>query len=101
MSNFWNPNIPTNNINGFTIYGSQPYVLTDYWRNGNWPPAGTNFVPANIQNINNGLQVEMREKCYDSMQQYVMSNIDVNKVPMMERNRKSYSKYAPFSSGRK
>lgn len=96
MSNYWNPNIPTNNISGFTLYGSQPYVLPSYWRNNNWPPSGTDFIPASVHNINNGLQVEMRKKCYDSMQQYVMNKVDVIKVPMMGEERQSYSKYAPF-----
>ncbi len=97
MSNYWNPQIPTSNISGFTIYGSQPDVLTAVWKNGNWPPSGTQFIPASTQNINNGLQVEMRTKCYDSMSQYVIQNLDVNKVPLMGRNEQSYSKYAPVS----
>ena len=95
MSNYWNKEIPTNNISGFTIYGSQPYAETSHWRNGNWPPSGTQFGPAKLQNINNGLQVEMRKKCYDSMKNYVMENIDVNAVPLMKRNEISYGKYYP------
>ncbi len=96
MSDYWNPQIPTNNISGFTLYGSQPYCLTDYWRNGNWPPSGTQFIPSKVENINNGLQVEMRKKCYNSMSQYVMEHIDVKAVPMMNRKEVSYSKYAPI-----
>ena len=93
---YWNSKlIPTNNISGFTLYGSQPLAHVDNWRNGNWPPSGTQFVPANAQNINNGLQVEMREKCYDSMQQYVMDTVNINSVPLMKRNEVSYNKYAP------
>jgi len=95
MSNYWNPKIPTNNISGFTIYGSQPNALTSHWRNDNWLPSGTKFVPAGLQNINNGLQVEMREKCYDSVKEYVVEKINMNNVPMMKRNERSYNKYAP------
>lgn len=96
-SNYWNPLIPTNNIQGFTLYGSQPYCLSSYWKNQNWPPSGTQFIPAKPQNINNGLQVEYSAKCYDSMQQYVMERCDVKSMPLMNRDRQSYSKYAPFS----
>lgn len=91
---YWNPKIPTRNISGFTLEGSQPVVLSSHWRNGNWPPSGTDFVPAQLQNINNGLQVEMREKCYDSMSQYVMEQINTGNVPMMKRNERSYLKYS-------
>ena len=91
---YWNPEISTRNISGFTLEGSQPDVLSSHWRNGNWPPSGTEFVPARLQNINNGLQVEMREKCYDSMSQYVMEHINTGNVPMMKRNERSYLKYA-------
>ena len=94
MSNYWNKNIPTNNISGFTIYGSQPNVLTSHWRNNNWPPSGTDFVPAGIQNINNGLQVKMRKKCFDSVSDYVVENIDMNNVPMIKRDDRTYSVYA-------
>lgn len=93
MSNFWN--LPTNNIKGFTIYGSQPNILTAKWVNNNWPPSGTKFIPAEQQNINNGLQVKMRKKCYDSMQNYVVKHLDMNNVPMMNRTESSYSKYSP------
>jgi hypothetical protein len=91
---YWNPKISTKNISGFTLEGSQPNVLSSHWNNGNWPPSGTDFVPAGLQNINNGLQVELREKVYDSMQNYVVTQIDMNNVPMMSRKRESYSKYA-------
>lgn len=86
--------IPTNNIQGFTLSGSQPLCLTSYWINQNWPPSGTQFIPAQPQNINNGLQIDTSNKCYNSMQQYIMETSDVNKIPMMTRTRNSYSKYA-------
>ena len=89
---FWN--LPQNKISGFSLYGSQPYCLTSYWVNNNWPPPGTKFIPATYKDVNNGCKFSLKEKCYDSMVKYTMDNVNINDIPLMKRNNKNLSKYA-------